>query len=354
MPEISVIVPVYNVELLLRRCIESILNQRFKDFELILVDDGSIDNSGEICDRYKFTDNRVHVIHKKNGGLASARGVGLWFAKGKYISFCDSDDYINRDFLDVLYNSIKKNKCQCASSLFKKVTNNDTKIINLENICGEYKFNEKNTQCKHIMDLLQNDTGWELCTKLFLKEIIDKNNIVENYLKTCKITGSYAEDMCFYFMYIFCCDSIYYSNYCGYNYCIRSDSIIQKNSMKIRLYEMSEVSYNLFFYVQMYRKSQINDFALVHLFIMNNALIKVGKYNDIPQASKEIMKKKWYNRMTIKSVLRRKDLAKLYGNNKAFNLTNNLFLTIHKSYRLYTLKSVIYYNAHKKRRFNRK
>ena len=93
-PKLSIIVPVYNVEQYLDKCIKSILNQTFKDFELILVDDGSIDNSGEICDEYAKKDSRVKVIHKKNGGLAAARNTGLIIARGDYVGFVDSDDWI--------------------------------------------------------------------------------------------------------------------------------------------------------------------------------------------------------------------------------------------------------------------
>jgi len=90
-PKISIIVPVYKVEPYLRKCIDSILAQTFTDFELILVDDGSPDGCGKICDEYAKKDNRILVIHKSNGGLSSARNAGLEIAKGEYIGFVDSD-----------------------------------------------------------------------------------------------------------------------------------------------------------------------------------------------------------------------------------------------------------------------
>ena len=91
---ISVIVPVYNVESYLEKCIESIQNQSYKSLEIILVNDGSTDSSGDICDKYAAHDKRIKVIHKKNGGLSSARNAGLEVANGDYIAFVDSDDYI--------------------------------------------------------------------------------------------------------------------------------------------------------------------------------------------------------------------------------------------------------------------
>lgn len=98
-PIISVIVPVYNTEKYLVRCIESILSQKFSNFELLLIDDGSQDSSGMICDHYAKIDNRIKVYHKKNGGVSSARNTGLCFACGYWVTFCDSDDYVSPDWL---------------------------------------------------------------------------------------------------------------------------------------------------------------------------------------------------------------------------------------------------------------
>ena len=103
MPIVSVIVPVYNSEKHLRRCVDSILAQSFIDFELILVDDGSVDSSGSICDDYAINDNRVSVIHKPNGGISDARNKGLEAAKGKYIMFCDNDDTVEPKWIELLY-----------------------------------------------------------------------------------------------------------------------------------------------------------------------------------------------------------------------------------------------------------
>lgn len=105
-PIISIIVPVYNVENYLKRCIESILNQTFTDFELILVNDGSTDGSGIICKEFSSVDDRIKVINKNNGGLSSARNSGIEIARGKYISFIDSDDYINNNMFEILYREI--------------------------------------------------------------------------------------------------------------------------------------------------------------------------------------------------------------------------------------------------------
>ena len=103
MPEISVIVPVYKAEQYLERCVKSILEQTYQNFELILVDDGSPDGSPILCDKWAKKDSRVHVIHKKNGGASSARNAGLKIAKGNWIAFADSDDWLDRTALKTLY-----------------------------------------------------------------------------------------------------------------------------------------------------------------------------------------------------------------------------------------------------------
>ena len=108
--ELSIIVPVYNVEEYITECIDSILAQTYKDWELILVDDGSTDNSGKICEEYALKDSRIKVIHKENGGLSSARNSGLDIAKGEYITFIDGDDFISPDTIEENINILESQK----------------------------------------------------------------------------------------------------------------------------------------------------------------------------------------------------------------------------------------------------
>ncbi len=128
---ISVIVPVYNVERYLIQCIDSIIKQTYSNLQIILVNDGSTDNSSKICDMYAKKDNRITVIHKSNGGLSDARNVGLDEAKGKYIVFIDSDDYIKEQYIELLYNAIKENNTLIAQCGIKKVNNNRKELQTL-------------------------------------------------------------------------------------------------------------------------------------------------------------------------------------------------------------------------------
>lgn len=119
-PKISVIVPVYNVEKYLRRCVDSILAQTFTDFELLLIDDGSKDRSGEICDEYATKDERVRVFHKENGGVSSARNLGIKEAYGDYLWFVDSDDYVFTDSFDTIIKTIKTEEADVYEFAFAR------------------------------------------------------------------------------------------------------------------------------------------------------------------------------------------------------------------------------------------
>ena len=119
--KISVIVPIYNVERLLCRCIESIRKQTYKNLEIILVDDGSPDNSGDICEDYADKDRRIKVIHKCNGGLSDARNIGIEFASGEYICFVDSDDWLDLDMLELLHKVCVDRKADIVECSYRNV-----------------------------------------------------------------------------------------------------------------------------------------------------------------------------------------------------------------------------------------
>ena len=121
---ISIVIPVYKVEKYLEKCVESVINQTYKNLEILLVNDGSPDNCPKICDEYAQKDNRIKVIHKENGGLSDARNAGIDVAAGKYIAFVDSDDYVSNDYIEYMYNLIKEYNTQMATC--------ETEVINAE------------------------------------------------------------------------------------------------------------------------------------------------------------------------------------------------------------------------------
>ena len=137
-PLISVIVPVYNVEKYLPKCIDSIINQTYKNLEIILVDDGSPDGCGKICDDYAKLDDRIKVIHKKNGGRSEARNVGIDIAKGEYIGFVDSDDYIESNFYELLLKAVLDNNADISICSSKCVDETGKEVE------SKFKFNVQN------------------------------------------------------------------------------------------------------------------------------------------------------------------------------------------------------------------
>lgn len=148
MPQISVIVPVYNVEQYLSRCLDSIINQTYRNFEVILVDDGSPDKCPEICDYYALQDNRIKVIHKENGGLADARNEGIRASSGEFITFIDSDDFVSFRYLEVLLDGITRHNADIIIAKFQRfesknniknfVIIDDWKLLSKEDVFQKY------------------------------------------------------------------------------------------------------------------------------------------------------------------------------------------------------------------------
>lgn len=159
LPKVSVIVPVYNVEKWVARCIESILKQTFNNFEILLVNDGSTDNSLKICNEYQKVDSRINIINKKNGGLSDARNTGIKNAKGKYLIFIDSDDYVEKDYIEYLLNAVELQNADVAACEFNLVKESGSFIKketfnipgNLKNLTGieflNYKYKPYGATC---------------------------------------------------------------------------------------------------------------------------------------------------------------------------------------------------------------
>lgn len=204
-PAISVIVPVFNVEKYIDKCINSILEQEFTDFELIIVDDGSTDSSGEICDKYAEIDNRIKVIHKKNEGVSIARNIGIELSQGEWIYFVDSDDWIDFDLLS----TFKKNISDDIGLYFigLKVETIDSNI--LEYTFDECLFTDKKDAIKYIYN---KRIFGVTCNKLF------NNKIIKDYNIRFNIQLNSYEDELFtleYCRYINCIKTI---NFSGYHY----------------------------------------------------------------------------------------------------------------------------------------
>lgn len=166
---ISVIVPVYKAEKYLHRCVDSILAQSYTDFELLLIDDGSPDNSGAICDEYAAKDSRVRVFHKENGGVSSARNFGLNNALGKYIVFCDSDDYVSEDWL-MCFNNAVSGDLDIAFQGYNYLRSDDIEERSPRTMLGT--GNVELQKC--ISELIISNCYGYICVPAFKRSLIDK------------------------------------------------------------------------------------------------------------------------------------------------------------------------------------
>ena len=217
-PLISVIVPVYNVEKTLSRCIKSILIQTFTSFELILVDDGSIDKSGEICDEFARKDNRLIVIHQLNKGVSSARNRGLDIARGKYIAFCDSDDFVYAEWLQNFVDNIcNVDLCTQSVEYVDCDNNHIVKILEDKEYRGIKEIRE------YITLLVKLGFLGYIFTKLFRK------NIIEEYNLRFDVQSTFREDEQFLLSYIEHIESIFTTSLVGYCYFLPQKSKKYKN-----------------------------------------------------------------------------------------------------------------------------
>lgn len=219
-PLISIIIPVYNAEKFLKRCIDSILNQSFKDFELILVNDGSTDSSGEICDFYGDHDERVRVFHLRNGGPSRARNQGMDQARGKYITFIDADDYVNDHFSDTA-NKVRLEDYDIIVVPFSVVDTTE-KSIQLYQY-KETSFSKSEKKDMFLKEIWLGEPLFGSCwNKWYKKSIIYKSNLRFNH------KFYIAEDYLFNLHFYRECQSAILVSFPYYHYVQHGDSVTSR------------------------------------------------------------------------------------------------------------------------------
>lgn len=238
---ISIIIPIYGVEKYIDKCILSVIKQTYKNLEIILIDDGSPDNCPVICDEYARQDSRIKVIHKINGGLSSARNAGLDIATGKYVNFIDSDDWVNEDYINVLYTTLKKTNSQISVGNYLIVYSSEEIIKNdfdldrplqifspFEAVYNLYDFNKGLS--------LQFDTVWGNLYDINLFSILrfpeGKNN----------------EDEFLNYKLFFLAKSIVYSPMKIYYYFMRNDSIMNSSFTISKLVKLEALEERISFF----------------------------------------------------------------------------------------------------------
>lgn len=225
-PLISVIVPVYNVEKYLKKCVNSITSQTYENLEILLVDDGSTDSSGQICNEFEKNDARIKVIHKKNGGLSDARNAGLDRAKGQYYAFIDSDDYIQDNTIEIMLNAVKKNKSEIAiCNMIRFLEEGET----LQFYCPT--DHEVLYQGKQRYKTLNQPS---VCNKLFEAKLFEGIRFPK---------GKYYEDTFVYHEVLYRANNIVLTGTDSYWYLSREDSIVGQPQYTERYFDFIEAVY---------------------------------------------------------------------------------------------------------------
>ena len=322
---ISIIVPVYNVEKYVSKCIESILNQTYTNIELILVDDGSKDKSGQICDEYANKDNRITVIHKQNEGVSKTRNRGLEIAKGSYISFIDSDDYVENNFIEELYYLIKENNTQIAQCGFASFEENKKE----EKEVQEGETTKIYTGKQMIADIytvlwIPNTVVWN---KLYKAELVKKIKFKENVI---------YEDEFFSWKIFYAVDKIAVTEKKLYNYRKVAGSITNQKYTIERLSHIEALEERLEIFKRDQEKELYDKTLNTYLVALTENYNNCKKY--IPD-SKNIQKE-------LKSKFK-KNWKKAIGSKSISSLEKFLILNAVISKRLYGISAQILANLYK-------
>ena len=237
---VSIIVPIYNVEKFLEECIQSIINQTYKKIEIILVNDGSTDNSYDICLKYQKKDNRIHVINKINGGLSSARNTGLSKARGEYVVFIDSDDFIDSAMIEILVDLIEKESADIVCCNYDMYDENSQLV-------KKHKLYSKGIEVfdrKKSIDLLLGERHFKCyaCNKIYKKTM---------FRGVCFPEGKLYEDIITQYRLIGKCDKLVFCDRDLYHYRIR------KGSITARVFD--EKNYQMLHFINVIRNENMHN-----------------------------------------------------------------------------------------------
>lgn len=284
----SVIVPVYKVESYLPACIQSVLGQTFVDFELILVDDGSPDGCPQICDAYAAKDNRIKVVHKPNGGLASARRAGIQVAEGQYVFNLDADDLIEQDVLETASRIIRETDCEIVSFAYRWVENGRTVKVT-DDTLPEGLYTEKDIAThiypKLLMDKNMDHVSYYLSGKAVKRDLVTPHQLAVSE----KI--SLGEDLCCVVPCYLHTKSVYISKKQAYLYTVRTDSMSREfNTKQICLVEnvIREICRNDVSRIADFEE-QLNRYSCFMCFAILAAAAEGGHFKSIPGIRQNIL-----------------------------------------------------------------
>lgn len=272
---LSVIIPVYNVRAYLDECLCSVVNQSFRNMEIILIDDGSTDGSGDLCDKWVRKDKRIRVIHKNNGGLSSARNVGLEDSKGEYVTFVDSDDLIDNEMYDSMIRIFQQKKevdivC-CAIEQFDN--NNYQRKASFLKSC-----NQEFTAVGYLREVLKHKIDNAVWNKIYKRDIIDPVRFEE---------GKINEDILFNVAILNRVNKLFYIKQPFYKYRIRQGSITKQANPK--MFDFINNAFKIKHFLQKEMKVPLLVEIEGYIFYeMVNYIASIEKYNAADHYQKEI------------------------------------------------------------------
>lgn len=348
MPVITVIVPIYNVEKYLSRCIESIMAQTFSDIELILVDDQSPDRCGEICDIYAKKDYRIQVIHKKNGGVCKARNAALDIASGEYITFCDADDYFETNHLEQLLVSAKKYGADLTRGGYAAV-DEEGKLLRIKNRgFGLWDIPSEEKRVDYAISFLydgngREENGFEVWGTLFRAEIIENHHI-----RFCESCSNFAEDLGFTTEYLLCCNRVCTIEEQGYCYVQRKGSMMDRSKKVLKMDSLNEISVQVGrrFFREISDKKCCKKFALIHFQIMMKQYGKIRfgeRCCELPIEIKKINNIGWHDRWTSKFRYCYRTAVRYFGKHDTQEYILLANLCVHRNWKRYCVESAIAY-----------
>lgn len=285
--KVSIIIPIYNLERYLPRCLESVVNQSYDNYEVLLVDDGSQDGSAKICEYYRKKYSQFFYFYKSNGGLSDARNYALQYITGDYVTFIDGDDYIQIDFLEKMVESLYYDDSNYMADIVVCSIKNEedmtstAKDINLRDSIVCLKPEKALSIMCH-----EKLFGTSACAKLFSRKLIEKYSFPK---------GKLYEDLATIFYLIGDANSIIYRSTYLYHYVKRHGSI-RNSKWNANVYDIMEASENLLSYIEINYPQIINDAIFRYFFSANELYIRAfseKKYVSIIANTKNILKKRW-------------------------------------------------------------
>lgn len=276
-PSVSIIVPIYNAETFLRRCVESVLNQEYTDFELLLADDGSRDDSGAICDEYAAADNRVRVFHKENSGVSDARNLCLDKARGRYLQFLDADDWITSNATKLLVRAMEEHQCDMVISDFYRVVG---ERVSPKGDIDETRVLSREEYAAHMMENPADYYYGVLWNKLYRREIVERHHLrMDPAINWC-------EDFMFNLEYIRRAETfvalqvpIYYYVKTKGSLCTQGISISKTVQMKLTAFEYYNQFYKAVLDEEEYEKQRLKIYRF---------LIDAAEDGAVPPVSKRL------------------------------------------------------------------